>query len=92
MARPLCFHVTDTRTGKEPDLEAIALHEEWARGLVYPDMLGFTVAEDGSLYLLDECGNYAPASRERFRVNYADLRDAPVSVRVMAETLDLDPG
>lgn len=59
------FTVIDTNTGEYPDLEAIALHEDWAKGLVYCDMEGFAIEEDGSLLLLDECDNsrYCPIGR-----------------------------
>lgn len=32
------FRVIDNKTGKEADTWNIALHEEWAEGLVYCDM------------------------------------------------------
>ena len=59
------FTVIDVKTGQYPDLEYIALHEEWAKGLIYCDMEGFAVEEDGSLLLLDECDNsrYCPIGR-----------------------------
>ena len=64
----LGFDVIDTKTGEYPDLEKIALTEEWARGLVYCDMDGFAVREDGSLILLDECGNCVSCPAERFEI------------------------
>ncbi len=59
------FTVVDVKTGEYPDLEQIALHEDWAKGLMYCDMEGFALMEDGSLLLLDECGNsrYCPIGR-----------------------------
>ena len=51
------FDVVDTTTGKYPDWERIAREEAWAKGLVYCDMDGIAIREDGSLILLDECGN-----------------------------------
>jgi hypothetical protein len=48
--------VVDAQTGAEPDLEEIALHENWARHLMYCDLDGFSIEEDGTLPLLDECG------------------------------------
>ena len=59
------FTVIDVKTGEYPDLEAIALHEDWAKGLVYCDMEGFAIEEDGSLLLMDECDNsrYCPIGR-----------------------------
>ena len=59
------FRVIDKKTGKEADPYEIALKEEWAQHLMYCDMDGFAILEDGSLILCDECGqfNYAPADR-----------------------------
>ena len=62
------FVVIDTKTGKEADQYDIALHEEWARHLCYCDMDGWAIQDDGSLLLLDECGRFAYADRERFKV------------------------
>ena len=62
------FFVIDPQTGKQPDLEALALTEAWARDLVYCDMEGFAVTEDGSLLLADECGNYRCCPEGRFDV------------------------
>lgn len=62
------FHVIDKKTGKEADTYDIALHEEWAKGLCYCDMEGFALMEDGTLYLMDECGNCVCADRDRFEV------------------------
>ena len=62
------FTVIDTKTGKEADTYNIALHEEWAKHLCYCDMDGWALQDDGSLLLLDECGRYAYADRERFKV------------------------
>ena len=63
--KPKTFTVIDLKTGEYPDLEAIALHEEWAQGLVYCDMEGFAIEEDGTLLLMDECDNsrYCPIGR-----------------------------
>jgi len=62
------FHVIDKTTGKEPDLERIVLDEEWASDLIYCDMEGFALLEDGNLILLDECGNWAYCPYDRFEV------------------------
>ena len=53
------FTVIDNNTGKQADQVEIALNEEWADGLMYCDMDGFAIMEDGSLILMDECGKYA---------------------------------
>ena len=62
------FTVLDTRTGQEPDLWNIALTEDWAKDLMYCDMEGFALEEDGTLLLLDECGKYAYCPEGRFRI------------------------
>lgn len=72
----LGFDVIDTKTGEYPDLEKIALTEEWARGLVYCDMDGFAVREDGSLILLDECGNCVSCPPGRFEIRLQDGGDS----------------
>lgn len=62
------FTVIDKKTGKYPDVEKIALKEEWAKGLIYCDIEGFAIQEDGTLILSDECGNYAYCPADRFQV------------------------
>ena len=62
------FDVVDTKTGQYPDWEHIARTEDWADGLVYCDIDGIAIQEDGSLILLDECGNCVPCPRDRFEI------------------------
>lgn len=62
------FTVIDNKTGKEADCEKIALTEEWAKGLIYCDMEGFALLEDGTLVLLDECGRFEYCPADRFTV------------------------
>jgi hypothetical protein len=62
------FIVMDRTTGREADPEKIALHEKWADDLVYCDMEGFALLQDGSLVLLDECGHVAYCPAERFDI------------------------
>ena len=62
------FRVIDNNTGEEADIEEIALKEDWAKGLIYCDMEGFAILEDGSLVLLDECGNCAYCPSGRFSI------------------------
>ena len=62
------FDVVDTKTGQYPDWGHIARTEDWADGLVYCDIDGIAIQEDGSLILLDECGNYVPCPRDRFEI------------------------
>ena len=62
------FDVVDTKTGEYPDLEKIALKEDWAKHLMYCDMEGFAIEEDGTLLLLDECGRQACCPAGRFEI------------------------
>lgn len=64
------FDVVDTTTGKYPDWERIAREESWAKGLVYCDMDGIAIREDGSLILLDECGNCVSCPPDRFEIRH----------------------
>ena len=64
----ITFYVIDKLTGKEADMYEIALKEEWAKNLVYCDMEGFALQEDGSLILVDECGAFAYCPEDRFEV------------------------
>jgi len=74
LSQEVLFRVVWVATG-EPvtgdELEAIALKEPWARGLIYCDMDGFAVQSDGSLILLDKCGNHVyPPPEGLFRVEW----------------------
>ena len=62
------FDVVDTTTGKYPDWERIAREESWAKGLIYCDMDGIAIREDGTLILLDEYGNYVSCPLDRFEI------------------------
>lgn len=62
------FTVIDKTTGKAPDTQQIALHEDWADGLIYCDMEGFAIQEDGILILMDECGNFRYCPPHRFDI------------------------
>jgi len=63
------FSVIDTKTGKEADTYEIALHEKWESNLCYCDMEGWAIEEDGTLVLMDECGEFSyPPNPERFKV------------------------
>lgn len=64
----ISFDVIDKTTGKYPDLETIARKEEWAKDLIYCDMDGFCISEDGDLILIDDCGNFAYCPVDRFEV------------------------
>ena len=67
------FKIIDKKTGKEADVEDIALHEDWAKDLVYCDIEGFAITEDGELILADECGKFAYCPDGRFEIQF----DAP---------------
>ena len=62
------FVVLDKTTGKEAGLGEIALYEEWANSLVYCDMDGFAITQDGALLLLDECGKFEYCPSDRFEI------------------------
>ena len=73
------FTVRDPKTGEYPDLWKIAMKEEWAYGLMYCDMDGFAINEDGQLILMDECGNFAYCPDGRFDVHFNDEPNVPLS-------------
>lgn len=72
---PLGFDVIDLQTGGEPDLWKIALEEEWAKHLMYCDMEGFAIEQDGTLVLMDECGRFAYPPTDRFKVVFISRND-----------------
>ena len=76
------FSVIDILTGKEPDMSNIALTEEWAKGLMYCDMEGFHIDEDGTLCLADECGKcaYCPHGRFKIEIEIMELKQSYVYV------------
>ena len=68
------FRVIDNKTGKEADVDEIVNDEEWADSLIYCDIEGFAIMQDGNLILLDECGNYEYCPSERFKVVFYEER------------------
>jgi hypothetical protein len=66
------FLVIDNNTGEEADEQQIALKEQWADGLMYPDMDGFAIMQDGSLILMDECGQFRYCPEGRFTVVFRE--------------------
>lgn len=66
------FKVIDNNTGREADIGKIALKEDWAKGLMYCDMQGFAILDDGNLVLLDECGKFEYCPSERFSIKFED--------------------
>jgi hypothetical protein len=87
MTEPL-FTVIDIQTGKEPDMWEIAKKEEWARGLMFCDMEGFAIQDDGTLILTDECGHYVYCPPGRFTVVWP--LDAAVKAMIEAEKKNLE--
>lgn len=69
------FTVIDVKTGEYPDLWEIALNEEWARSLMYCDMEGFAIQEDGTLLLMDECGKFTYCPSDRFKIIWEETED-----------------
>ena len=63
----MTFHVIDTKTGKEPTSRVI---DNIAKkgGLMVMDIDQFFVGEDGSLVLIDDCGNITYCDMRRFKV------------------------
>lgn len=73
------FWVLDKKTGKQAkwaDIKQLVLksHREksWAHGLIWCDLEDWAIEPDGTLVLLDECGNYAYPP-ERFEVVWGKL-------------------
>ena len=64
----LPFVVVDKKTKKEADCYKIARKEEWAKHLCYCDIDGFAIMQDGTLILLDDCGEVAYCPDNRFKV------------------------
>ncbi len=62
------FKVFDNLTKEEADTEEIARNEDWAKDLMWMDMEGFAIEEDGTLLLLDECGKFEYCPEGRFTV------------------------
>ena len=62
------FTVIDVHTGEYPDTEKIALTEGWAKHLIYCDIDGFYLGENGSLILVDDCNNVAICPTGRFKI------------------------
>lgn len=64
----MTFMVIDNTTGKEPDVDAIARNEEWAKNLGSGHIECFAIEEDGTLILVDMFGNIAYTPVNRFMV------------------------
>ena len=67
----MIFKVIDNRTGKEPIYDFNHLFKEkWFKesGLIYCDISGWIIDEEGFLALTDDCNNMAYPPSERFSV------------------------
>lgn len=60
------FRVIDTKTGKEPTSRVI--HNIVKKGSLLSLVDQFFVGEDGSLVLIDVCGNITYCDKNRFRI------------------------
>lgn len=63
------LEIRDKHTGEYPNLWSIARRCKWAKHLIYCDMDGFALDEEGRLLLMDECGNTAYCPPNRFEVS-----------------------
>ena len=61
------FRVIDKKTGKEPT-ERVIDNIAKKQNLMLFDIDQFAICEDGSIILLDDCGNVAYCDRKRFKV------------------------
>lgn len=82
-AKPvLCFWVKDKETGKEAELYEIVLKSykegSWAKDLIYCDLEGWGIEDDGTLIVCDECGSFAYPPQERFEIVW-NHRPRPVA-------------
>lgn len=84
----MAFKVIDKKTGKEADTYKIALKEDWAKCLVYCDIEGFALTEDGVLVLMDECGNVAYCPDDRFEIAFE--KEKPQGDLISRELLKKD--
>lgn len=69
----MTFKVIDKKTGREADAYKIALKEEWAKSLIYCDIEGFAITEDGTLILADECGKMVYCPDDRFEIVFEEI-------------------
>ena len=65
------FYVIDKRTGKEPIFDHNHIFKEkWFKesGLIWCDIDGWYISEDGVLVLVDDCGKVAYPPIDRFEI------------------------
>ena len=69
------FKVIDPKTGKEPIYDFNHLFKEkWFKesGLIYCDIDGWYISEDGYLILVDDCGKVGYPPQDRFKVVFIE--------------------
>ena len=62
------FKVIDKNTNEVPNISKIVQEEDWAKNLIWCDIDGFFLTEDGQLVLADNTGSIAIAPDGRFVV------------------------
>lgn len=74
----LSFTVIDKRTGKEPIFDHNHIFKEkWFKqsSLIYCDIDGWYISEDGYLILVDDCGHCGYPPQDRFEVVFTHLEE-----------------
>lgn len=74
----LSFTVIDKRTGKEPIFDHNHIFKEkWFKqsNLIYCDIDGWYISEDGYLILVDDCGHCGYPPQDRFEVVFTHLEE-----------------
>ena len=76
------FKVIDLQTDEEAHLYNIVLEsykaKTWAKNLIYCDIEGWAIEEDGTLIVVDECGNFAYPPQSRFKIVVLESNPKPL--------------
>lgn len=67
----MTFRVIDNKTGKEPTQRVIDNIAKKNKLMLF-DIDQFAYCEDGSIILLDDCGNIAYCDSKRFKVEFIE--------------------
>lgn len=82
--------VVKNRDGSTPNLEQIAITESWAKDLVYCDIGGFVMDEEGNLALTDDTNAIAYAPQGRFSVVFSSqVENAELREKVKLLEIDI---
>ena len=66
------FKVIDTWSGREANISELT-EENWVSDRLYIyEIDGWWVSEDGNLILMDDCGKFAYAHMERFKIEVCE--------------------